>query len=745
MKRKLLSIVLVLALVVGLFAGMSAAASAAGDSDFVPVTDITDGPYEFAVGVPLFLGGTVEPANATNKDIVWSVTDDGGTGATISGNILDTVDNGTGASPITLTATIKEGALSGSVNFKSISAGSHHAAAIKKDGSLWTWGSNSYGQLGDGTTMRRITPVRIGFDNDWAVVAAGNESTFAIKEDGSLWAWGKNSFGQLGDGTTIDRDYPVHIGSAKWKTVSATESTVAIQTDGSLWAWGQNNTSQLGDGTTTNRYSPVRIGTDNDWNSVSSGLWHTLAIKNNGSLWAWGQNSKGQLGIDEAGHIVVSRNPYRVGTDNDWKAVSASGDNIGHTVAIKNNGSLWAWGWNGFGQLGDGTTTNRYSPVRIGTDNDWQEVSAGQTHSHAIKNDGSLWSWGDNGNGQLGLGSTVARILAPEQVDTANDWMVVSTSNLFTIALKTDGLYTWGNVGIGVGNSKSQSSNSPLKVLSGYADFTKVFTLSLTENRAYRVWFFDGWQEDPIFDQYVIDGHKVVRPADLVRNGYKFLGWYTDVGSNTPEPFNFNKAVDESINGRKITAMWEELPPPKFNVTFILDEQTIEEGKTAVKPDDPTKDGYKFMGWVKGSSIFNFSTPITYNTTLRAKWEPAGSTGASIYGTVTSYFTDTGVTIKLLKGTNLVDMIVTLPPPKNNGAVEQEFLFENVAPGTYSLVVCKAGHLSYTKNNLVVGSSNVNLDEITLIPGDLDGDGSVTINDLNILLEAYGMVAVIEP
>ena len=237
-------------------------------------------------------------------------------------------------------------------------------------------------------------------------VSSGWGYNVAIKEDGSLWAWGSNGDGQLGDGTTTDRHVPVRIGTdSGWASVSAGDShTMAIKTDGSLWAWGRNSEGQLGDGTTTTeRNVPVRIGSDNDWASVSTGGNYTIAIKTDGSLWAWGWNGNGPLGD---GTTTNRHAPVRIGTDSDWASVSAGGD---HTIAIKTDDSLWAWGWNGNGHLGDGTTTRRHAPVQIATDNDWLSTSAGRSHTMAMKTDGSLWAWGHNARGRLGDGTTTDR------------------------------------------------------------------------------------------------------------------------------------------------------------------------------------------------------------------------------------------------------------------------------------------------------------------------------------------------
>jgi alpha-tubulin suppressor-like RCC1 family protein len=291
-------------------------------------------------------------------------------------------------------------------NWATVSAGAAHSLALRTDGSLWAWGWNIHGQLGDGTVTDRLAPTRVETGTDWVEVAAGSFHSLALKSDGSLWAWGYNSAGQLGDGTTVDRLVPTRVEmGTDWVAVAAgTYYSLALKSDGSIWAWGSNDYGQVGDGTTTDRHVPTRIGTENDWWAVTAGAYYAMALKPDGSLWAWGDGRFGQLGTGSAG--IVEHAPTRVGTDADWVAVSAG---FGHSLALKNDGSLWAWGWNEAGQLGDGTTDYRAAPARVGTGTDWVALAAGMGHTLALKSDHSLWAWGYNEHGQVGNG-------------TSNDW-----------------------------------------------------------------------------------------------------------------------------------------------------------------------------------------------------------------------------------------------------------------------------------------------------------------------------------
>ena len=327
-----------------------------------------------------------------------------------------------------------------------VASGAGHSLALKPDGTLWAWGSNSHGQLGDGTTTDKTSPVRIGKDTKWVAISAGLNHSLALKSDGTLWAWGNNSNGQLGNGTKVNKTAPVRIGKdTKWIAVEAGDHhSVALKSDGTLWAWGNNSHGQLGDGSTVDRTTPVRVGKDDNWARVSAGAYHTVALKKDMTLWTWGDNSHGQLGD---GSTVDKIAPVRIGADARWFAVSA-GDY--HTVALNwcadcwTTFSLWAWGYNAHGQLGDGTTTDKASPVRIGTDTTWTKVSTGSNHAVALKKDGSLWAWGVDDKGQLEDG-TKENKNSPVRMGTDANWFSISAGAMHSLAMKSDNtLWSWG-------------------------------------------------------------------------------------------------------------------------------------------------------------------------------------------------------------------------------------------------------------------------------------------------------------
>lgn len=310
-----------------------------------------------------------------------------------------------------------------------ISAGYGHTAGIKTDGTLWVWGNNGDGQLGDGTTVKKNTPKQVGNASNWLEVTAGYNQTFAIKSDGTLWAWGENEYWQLGDGTTTNRLVPTQIGTdTNWvKVAVGFNHGVAKKANGTIWAWGANFSGELGDGTFETRTTPVQIGADSNWNTIECGQGHTLATKTNGTLWAWGINGNGQLGDG----TITSRNvPVQIGTGTNW--VNAAGGEY-HSIGLKADGSIWCWGSNSDGQIGVGTpVAYTATPAQVGTDNMWKEIDAGKNHTLAIGVAGDLWAWGDNSWSQLT--SSLDENL-PRRVGTSQQWEKIAGGGAHTVSI----------------------------------------------------------------------------------------------------------------------------------------------------------------------------------------------------------------------------------------------------------------------------------------------------------------------
>ncbi|MEY3360883.1 MAG: hypothetical protein RL531_602, partial [Actinomycetota bacterium] len=330
-----------------------------------------------------------------------------------------------------------------------VSTGHGAACAVRLDGTLWCWGANATGLLGDGTYIDSQVPVQVGTATDWSQVAVGGQIddfgvpvpfACAIRTTGTLWCWGDGTSGQLGTGSTVPSGTPTQVGAlSTWSAISVGAASSCGIAAGTMLCWGAGGLGQIGDDDVVNRLIPTAVSGGGTWSAVSVGDQQACGIRSDGALLCWGANNLGQLGI---GSVVSQKVPTRVGTDADWVQVAAGGI---ASCGIRAGGLLFCWGGNPNGQVGDGTTSRRTSPVRIGASRPWRQVATtGYTnfpddaHTCAVASSGSLgslWCWGGNTVGQLGDGST-SEALSPTQVGTGIGWGSVAVADVQTLALR---------------------------------------------------------------------------------------------------------------------------------------------------------------------------------------------------------------------------------------------------------------------------------------------------------------------
>jgi alpha-tubulin suppressor-like RCC1 family protein len=348
-----------------------------------------------------------------------------------------------------------------------IAAGFWHTVAVRADGSLWTWGTNSHGQLGDSAVLSSAVPRRVGPGNSWIGVAAGRFYTIALRADGTLWGWGDNELGQLAQGTFgTHLNTPVQLGTAtNWQSLSTGPyHVVALQEDESLWVWGGNPAGQLSNGSHASKSTPQSLIPEHRWLSAAGGDGHTLAVRADGTLWACGANESGQIGDGTyaPGFPIPPwdgpLNLIQVGTETNWASVQARGN---RSVGIRTDGSVWVWGNNFAAQCGTGTPGLIVRPQRI-SEVPWHCLAPGESHTVAVRN-GTLWMWGNT------FGWSTNIFTTPQLIDTNAIWSAVATGIQHTVGLRADGtLWAWGYNSDGqLGNGSHTNCARPVQVPGG--------------------------------------------------------------------------------------------------------------------------------------------------------------------------------------------------------------------------------------------------------------------------------------
>ena len=331
-------------------------------------------------------------------------------------------------------------------------SGQGASGGIKTDGTMWTWGHNAQGQGGCGDVVDRSSPCQVGTDTTWGtgVLRTSNSSTINVKTNGTLWLWGNGNEGQLGLNDLVGRSSPTQVGTdATWNYAQDkygfdSKTGIAIKTNGTLWTWGTQDTGALGlNGpapmSQASRSSPCQVGTNTTWNAVSISVNSCFSIKTDGTLWAWGVNENGELGQNEGpgGPYGQSRSsPTQVGTETTWAQVRSAGG--GSVWTIKTNGTLWSWGYNAFGLLGLNNQNHLSSPTQVGTDTTWESVrGCSRSLAKMTKTDGTFWIWGRNDFGGAIPGGESVDFSSPVQI-TGTNWSPLIGGTNYSAAVITE-------------------------------------------------------------------------------------------------------------------------------------------------------------------------------------------------------------------------------------------------------------------------------------------------------------------
>ena len=347
--------------------------------------------------------------------------------------------------------------------FTQVALGGQSTCALRTDSSLWCWGSNSYGQILLSSTSSRLTPVQL-VGIAWSQVSCGQTHSCALRSDATLSCWGNNGSGQLGATTSSLSSVQTEVPGALWQSVATgSYQSCGIMTDGTLWCWGDNTNGQLGIGSTLPATAPTQVA-GQGWSQVSTKYLHTCAVKQDGTLWCWGLNSNLQIGSSSVSFSVVPSQLAGTG----WTQVTTG---LYHSCGMMNDGTVWCWGGNNSGQLGNASiptlsTAQTSDPVQV-TGGPWKNVSAGQSHTCAVALDGSLWCWGDNSRGQLG---DKTQTLKPTPVSisvSGQTWVTVLAGTSHTCALAASGsLWCWGDNTAGqLGIGSNEARLSPARVV----------------------------------------------------------------------------------------------------------------------------------------------------------------------------------------------------------------------------------------------------------------------------------------
>lgn len=359
---------------------------------------------------------------------------------------------------------------------QTVACGGYHSLVLCTDGTVMSWGENSHGCIGDGTLASPVLePVvaQTAAVGSITSLAAGTSTSYAINALGEVWSWGLNNYGQLGNAGTTQQPLPVQVASTLTGSVVAIAAgdfhAVALKDDGTLWAWGYNQWGMVGDNTLVQRTSPVPVSSTygGGITSLACGSTHTLALKNDGSVWAWGQNQYGQVGI---GGWTTLDEPVQCNSMTDSVVAIAAGSV--HSLALKSDGTVWAWGRNSTGQLGNGMTSNTpvTDPVQVTGLTDVVRITAFVNTSYAIRSDGTVWAWGSNISGEMTNAFDITGSATPGPVSAlGTEPYIYHSAGAHALAIGSDGtLFSWGSRDFGVigdGGATTGSQAEPVVLI----------------------------------------------------------------------------------------------------------------------------------------------------------------------------------------------------------------------------------------------------------------------------------------
>jgi alpha-tubulin suppressor-like RCC1 family protein len=659
-------------------------------------------------------------------------------------NIYNELGDGTTTSrntPVQVKGPNGVGFLTGVV---AVAAGDWHAVALKSNGTVWSWGWNGEGSIGDNTTTQRATPVQVvglggvGTLTNITQIASDEYSTLALKSDGTAWAWGGNGYGELGDNTTTQRRAPVQVvgpnGVGFLNSVTTLAASVytghALRADGTVWSWGYGANGQLATDTTANSSTPIRAVSPNGLGvfpgarAIVSGYYHTLVLKTDGTVYGFGYNIEGELGDGTTSHrsvAVQTRGPGGVGVLEDVLFIAAGGY---HSVALKEDGTVWAWGWNANGQLGDGTQTNRNTPVQVmglggnGFLTNIVAIAAGSAHTLALRRDGRVFGWGANSYGGLGnvtgSGSTYPTEMVNENgTGPLGAIISIAAGDYHSLMLGANGrvFATGYNVSGQLGDNTTTNRSRPVRVVGPGGSGALTDVVSIAAGGQFSLGLkFDGtvfaWGQ----------------------NSYGQLGDNTTTDRHAPVPVVGPGGAGTLANVATVAAGRNHALAVKFDGTVwawgLNDNGQLGDNTGVNRPAPVQAKGPEGNGFLE--SIFSVSAGNSHSVAINGEGILQGN--VILQSAICSGALITFEFRPQPGGTPFLRTIIAGPLGL--------FTFNDIPPGTYDVAVKGSKWLQRVIPDVNTNNNVLNL-RVFLLTGDANDDNSVDVLDLDALIRAF--------